>query len=108
MLSPLSDVVANITLAHCDAVGRGHPLHQFCVETNNQDGLTGMVVAPENGDALAAAMRRRFDDQKLAKKFGENARQRYLTNFTAERIANAHTQLYDRVAGREDELDQTD
>ncbi len=34
MLSPLSDVVANITLAHRDAVGRGHPLHQFCVETN--------------------------------------------------------------------------
>ncbi|MGV1855983.1 hypothetical protein ACQZ6Q_33170, partial [Rhizobium rhizogenes] len=33
--SPLSDVVANITLAHCDAVGRGHPLHQFCVETNS-------------------------------------------------------------------------
>ena len=29
MLSPLSDVLANITLAHCDAVGRGHPLHQL-------------------------------------------------------------------------------
>ncbi len=34
MLSPLSDVPANITLAHCDAVGRGHPLHQFSVEIN--------------------------------------------------------------------------
>jgi hypothetical protein len=31
MLSPLSDVLANITLAHCDAVGRGHPLHQLSV-----------------------------------------------------------------------------
>lgn len=34
MLSPLSAVLANITLAHCDAVGRGHPLHQFSVEIN--------------------------------------------------------------------------
>lgn len=33
MLSPLSDVVANITLAHRDGVGRGHPLHQFSVKT---------------------------------------------------------------------------
>ena len=36
MLSPLSDVLANITLAHCDAVGRGHPLHQLSVEINTQ------------------------------------------------------------------------
>lgn len=34
MLSPLSDVLANITLAHCDAVGRGHPLHQFSAQIN--------------------------------------------------------------------------
>lgn len=34
MLSPLSDVLANITLAHCDAVGRGHPLHQLSVQIN--------------------------------------------------------------------------
>lgn len=35
MLSPLSDVAANITMAHCDAVGRGHPLHQFSVAINS-------------------------------------------------------------------------
>lgn len=35
MLSPFSDVHANITLAHCDAVGRGHPLHQLSVEINS-------------------------------------------------------------------------
>src|SRR5690554_6775276 len=34
MLSPSSDV-ANITLAHCDAVGRGHPLHHFSAEINS-------------------------------------------------------------------------
>ena len=42
MLSPLSDVLANITLAHCDAVGRGHPLHQFSVAINTR------ILAYEN------------------------------------------------------------
>ena len=37
MFSPLSDVLANTTLAHCDAVGGGHPLHQFSVTFNNAD-----------------------------------------------------------------------
>lgn len=36
MLLPLSDVLANITLAHCDAVGRGHPLHQLSAEINTE------------------------------------------------------------------------
>jgi len=36
MLSPLSDVATNITMAHCDAVGRGHPLHQFSVAINRK------------------------------------------------------------------------
>jgi len=36
MDAPLSDVLANITLAHCDAVGRGHPLHQLSVQINTR------------------------------------------------------------------------
>jgi len=32
MLPPISDVT-HITLAHCDAVGRGYPPHQFSMET---------------------------------------------------------------------------
>jgi len=33
MLPPISDVT-HITLAHCDAVGRGYPTHQFSVTIN--------------------------------------------------------------------------
>jgi len=33
MLPPISDVT-HITLAHCDAVGRGYPPHQFSVTIN--------------------------------------------------------------------------
>lgn len=45
MLSPLSDVLANITLAHCDAVGRGHPLHQLSVQINTSCAPGGMRYA---------------------------------------------------------------
>jgi rhamnosyl/mannosyltransferase len=66
----------------------------------NLDKVTGIVIPPENSDALAVAMRRLLDDPELARKFGENARQRYLASFTAERMATAYAQLYQRVVGR--------
>lgn len=65
----------------------------------NQDEDTGLVIPPDNSEALAAAMRRLFDDQALVEKFGRNARQRYLANFTAEQMAKAYAQLYRRVGG---------
>jgi len=39
MLPPISDVT-HITLAHCDAVGRGYPTHQFSVTINTPALLT--------------------------------------------------------------------
>jgi glycosyltransferase involved in cell wall biosynthesis len=65
----------------------------------NLDGETGLVVAPQDSDALAGAMTRLFHDTELAERFGRNARQRYLANFTADRMATAYAQLYHRVAG---------
>ncbi len=50
MLSPLSDVVANITLAHRDAIGRGHPLHQFCAETVCQRYGVRIIKSLQNKD----------------------------------------------------------
>jgi glycosyltransferase involved in cell wall biosynthesis len=67
----------------------------------NLDGCTGLVVPPEHSDALAAAMRRLFDDQELAQQFGRNARQRYLANFTAEQMATAYADLYQYVTATE-------
>ncbi|MCM2400144.1 glycosyltransferase [Rhizobium sp. S153] len=63
----------------------------------NLDGCTGLVVPPENSDALAVAMRRLFDDQELAQQFGRNARKRYLAEFTAEQMAATYAELYQRV-----------
>ncbi|XUY29666.1 glycosyltransferase [Agrobacterium sp. rho-8.1] len=64
----------------------------------NLDGCTGLVVPPENSDSLALAMTRLFDDDDLAQRFGRNARQRYLDNFTAKKMAAAYADLYRRIA----------
>jgi len=80
---------------------RGKPMISCEIGTGtsyvNRDGVTGLVIDPDNSDALAAAMRRLFDDQKMADEFGANARQRYLDNFTAERMADSYARLYERV-----------
>jgi hypothetical protein len=39
MPPPISDVT-HITLAHCDAVGRGYPTHQFSVTINRLELLS--------------------------------------------------------------------
>jgi len=67
----------------------------------NRDGDTGLVIPPDNCDALAAAMVRLFDDDALAQQFGRNARQRYLAHFTAEQMAASYARLYQRLTGTE-------
>jgi len=44
MLPPISDVT-HITLAHCDAVGRGYPPHQFSVAINSLKVFGGVLEA---------------------------------------------------------------
>ncbi|PWU71063.1 autotransporter outer membrane beta-barrel domain-containing protein [Ochrobactrum sp. POC9] len=51
MLSPLSDVAANITMAYCDAVGRGHPLHQFLNPLGGELVKGGTDTLLLNGDS---------------------------------------------------------
>ncbi|MBO9170447.1 glycosyltransferase [Rhizobium sp. L245/93] len=63
----------------------------------NVDGCTGIVVPPENSDLLAAAMSHLFDNNDLAQRYGRNARQRYLANFTAAQMAASYADLYRRV-----------
>lgn len=88
-------------LSLVEASMRGKPMISCEIGTGtsyvNRDGVTGLVIDPDNSDALAAAMRRLLDDEKMAHDFGANARQRYLDNFTAERMADSYARLYERV-----------
>lgn len=66
----------------------------------NRDGETGIVVAPRDPQALAAAMRRLLDDSALGIRMGKASRQRYVENFTAQRMAVSYFELYQDVLAR--------
>ncbi|HEN3647826.1 TPA: glycosyltransferase family 4 protein, partial [Yersinia enterocolitica] len=51
----------------------------------NIDQQTGLVVPPSDPVALRTAMDQLWDDIELSERFGRNARNRYLENFTSEK-----------------------
>jgi glycosyltransferase involved in cell wall biosynthesis len=65
------------------------------------DGETGLLVAPRDSDALAAAMRRLLDDPARCESLGQHARRRCEEIFSLEAHTEAVLREYDQVlAGR--------
>lgn len=64
----------------------------------NEDGVTGEAIAPEDPDALRAAMHRLMDDPARAQAMGSAARQRFEALFTAQRMAASYHALYRELA----------
>ena len=58
------------------------------------DGVSGLLVAPGNSGALAAAMARLLDDRRLADGLGRTARTVIEDRFSVERMVHATEQLY--------------
>jgi glycosyltransferase involved in cell wall biosynthesis len=58
---------------------------------------TGLLVAPEDTDALADAIRRFIDDPALGKQFGEAGRLRMLNEFSIDTMADDYLALYETV-----------
>jgi glycosyltransferase involved in cell wall biosynthesis len=63
----------------------------------NIDGVTGMVVPPNDPLALRKAMELLDRDPALAAEMGMRARKRYEQLFTAKRMAESYVSLYRRV-----------
>jgi glycosyltransferase involved in cell wall biosynthesis len=62
------------------------------------DGETGIIIPPQNPDALAQAIQRLIADPALAQRMGEAAFERIKATFTLENQARTLTELYRRVA----------
>jgi rhamnosyl/mannosyltransferase len=60
----------------------------------NRQGETGLVVAPDDPDALAAAMAQLSADKNLAERLGAGARRRYELIFTGQRMGQQYAALY--------------
>ncbi len=75
-----------------------------CVATNIpgardiiEDGVSGLLVEPENADALTGAIRQLIDDNELRKKMGRAARVRVEEHFSIEKEVVAHEELYKEI-----------
>lgn len=64
----------------------------------NQDGVTGLVVPPEDPARLRAAMQHLLADRPLAQAMGRAARRRFEQLFTADAMASRYEQLYLELA----------
>jgi glycosyltransferase involved in cell wall biosynthesis len=62
------------------------------------DGRTGVLVAPDDADALAAGIRTLIDDRRLRETMGREAR-RFSERFTWDAAADAFEALLSRVVG---------
>jgi len=58
---------------------------------------TGLLVAPEDSDALAAAIARFVEDPALRRQFGEAGRRRMQREFSIDAMADSHIELYSAV-----------
>lgn len=63
----------------------------------NLDGVTGLVVPPEDPAALAGAMDRLAADAHLAEKMGAAGRKRFLECFTAEMMTKKYVEIYEKL-----------
>jgi glycosyltransferase involved in cell wall biosynthesis len=66
----------------------------------NVHGKTGLVVPPNDPDALRAAMQTLWDDPALAHRMGMNGEARYWELFTARQMASQYAALYEEVVNR--------
>jgi len=60
---------------------------------------TGLLVAPEDSVALAAAIGRLLGDPDLRARMGANAKRRVAESFSIERMVQRYAALYDVLAG---------
>lgn len=64
------------------------------------DDVTGMLVAPNSHIELANALRRLLSDASLRKQFGSAGRERYLSQFTSERMVGKTVRVYETIFAR--------
>lgn len=89
-------------IVQIEAMSCGKPVVSCNIEGSgvpwvNKDGESGLVVEPENGKALADAIRRITNDAALYQQLSQGARQRFADLFTKEKMIDKCLELYQQV-----------
>lgn len=100
---PSIDAREAFGIAQLEAMACGLPVIATDLPTGvrsvNPHGVGGLLVPPQNPDALAAGIARLLSDARLRRTLGQAARQRAQLEFSAERMIRRTLQVYEEVLG---------
>ena len=65
-----------------------------------EDGVSGLLVEPENAIDLASAIQRLINDRQFRERMGKAARIRIEEHFSIEKEVAAHEKLYEEILAR--------
>jgi rhamnosyl/mannosyltransferase len=88
-----------------EAMSCGKPVVSTALDSGvpfvNRDGRTGLIVPPKDTNALSRAIGSLLSDRALAARLGRSAKDRVLSEFTADRMAQSVLAVYRRLIGTE-------
>ena len=88
-------------LVQLEAMACSKPVISTYLETGvpyvNQNGVTGLIVPPRESKALAEAISRLLQDEKLRTRMGIEGKRRLEKEFTKERMARETLKLYEEI-----------
>jgi glycosyltransferase involved in cell wall biosynthesis len=96
----LPSIYEGLPLAILEAMAAGVPVVATAVSGNPEaveDGLTGVLVPPESGTALAEALIALLGDPERRRRMGEAARARVAERFSIDLVAAEHQSLLRRL-----------
>lgn len=97
---PASERSEAFGLVQLEAMASGKPVVSCDVGTGvawvNQDGVTGLVVPPQDPTALAGAIKRLLADRELAATMGAAGRARVLSEFTRDKMLERVIAVYEK------------
>jgi len=99
-LFALPSLWEGLSIALLEAMAAGLPVVASRVSGTNEvmvDGVTGLLVPAKNSEALAAAICELIEDPQRAAEMGRVGKRRVMSDFSAEKQALEHIQLYRRV-----------
>lgn len=112
-LLPAFDIVVQpsrwegLSISLLEAMAAGRPLVACDVQGNRdviEHGVNGLMVPPQDPDALASAIANLLSDPALAKRLGERAARDCRTRFSQQRMVEQTLAIYDREATLADQV----
>ena len=93
-----------------EAMAAGRPVVSTRLPTGvpwvNQDGVSGLVVTPDDAAALGAAVRRLGHDRELRQRLGDGARRRADALFSRDRMVRVFRDVVEAVVRSPERLDE--